>query len=204
MNPVRAGLATILISLRRPPARASISAHSAAVRWSFHSSARRITRLSLVEKDRAVHLARQTDRGHVGRSQLGLFDHGPNGRGRGPPPIVGILLAPGGLGVIDRDKSSVALARIVPDSSMARVFVPEVPMSMPRKWLMEVVPRRAWTGSAMCFDRGEQAGPPQGARANSLVQRHRGGIVTRRSEGEQPACRRPRTCRLVSARITLR
>ena len=47
VKPVSAGFATISISFFRPPARFSISSHSAAVRWSFHNSARRTTLLFL-------------------------------------------------------------------------------------------------------------------------------------------------------------
>jgi len=50
VNPVMAGLATIWISLARPPTRSSISRHSAEVRWSFQRIARRITRSFLSRK----------------------------------------------------------------------------------------------------------------------------------------------------------
>ena len=50
VNPVSAGLATIWMSFLRPPARSSISAHSAEVRWSFQSNARRTTWFFLSRK----------------------------------------------------------------------------------------------------------------------------------------------------------
>ena len=43
VKPVKAGLATMRINALRPPARRSISSHSAAVRWSFQRIARRTT-----------------------------------------------------------------------------------------------------------------------------------------------------------------
>ncbi len=57
VKPVSAGLATIPISALRPPARRSISSHSAAVRWSFHKQGPPHDVSLLVEKHRAVHLA---------------------------------------------------------------------------------------------------------------------------------------------------
>ncbi len=84
------------------PSSVSISSHSAAVRWSFQSRARRITLVVFVEKHGAVHLARQPDRLDVGRLQLGLLDDGAHRSDRRPPPIVGILLAPQRLGMIGR------------------------------------------------------------------------------------------------------
>ena len=115
---------------RRPGC--SISSHSAAVRWSFHNRARRIDAVLLVEKHRAVHLARQADRLHVGRLELGLLHDGPDRLHRGLPPILRVLLAPQRLGMVARVGGQSPGPRILPRSLMASVLVPDVPMSMPR------------------------------------------------------------------------
>ena len=63
--------------------------------------ARRTTWPLLVQKHRAMHLARQADRLHVGRLELRPADDAADRSHGRPPPIVRVLLAPQRLGVID-------------------------------------------------------------------------------------------------------
>ncbi len=61
-----------------------------------------MTLVVLVEKDRAVHLAREADRANVGRFQLGFLHDGADGLHRGLPPIFRVLLAPERFGMVTR------------------------------------------------------------------------------------------------------
>ena len=70
VKPVSARFPVSAISRSRPT-RASISAHSAAVRWSFQRIAGRSDALGLVERDEAVHLAREADAGDLQRAERG-------------------------------------------------------------------------------------------------------------------------------------
>ena len=85
----------------------------------------------LVEKHRAVHLAREADRPHVGRLELRLLHDGADRLHRRLPPIVRVLLTPERFGMVARVRGH-RLAEDFARSLMASVLVPEVPMSMPR------------------------------------------------------------------------
>jgi hypothetical protein len=54
----------------------------------------------LVEKNRAVHLAREADRLDVSRFEFGFLDDRADGLDRGLPPVFRLLLAPQRLGVV--------------------------------------------------------------------------------------------------------
>ncbi len=86
----------------------------------------------LVEKHRAVHLAGEPDRLHVGRLELGLghrlADRARSWPATSRPGLARSRAAWGG----SRDRFPWPRPGSCPSSSMARVFVPEVPMSMPR------------------------------------------------------------------------
>ena len=130
MNPVRAGLATRRIRASRPPAFSSISRHSAAVRWSFHNKAGRMTRPSVSRKtEPCIWPLRPSPATSSGRNRPDprtcctvstVATHQSSGSCSDQP----------GRGW-SQGYSAVAEARIVPRSSMASVLVPEVPMSIP-------------------------------------------------------------------------
>ena len=113
VKPVRAGLATSLMSV----------AAAAGPLFDLGALGRRALivpenrpadhPVALVEEHRAMHLPREADRADVGRLELGPGHDGPHRGHRGPPPIVGVLLAPEGLGVIGRIK----FGRLGQDSS---------------------------------------------------------------------------------------
>ena len=87
VKPVSARFPVSSISRSRP-IRSSISAHSAAVRWSFQRIAGRSTRSERVEQDEPVHLPGQPDRGGVVRAHR---RERPLAR---PPPVLRVLLGP--------------------------------------------------------------------------------------------------------------
>ena len=92
VKPVSARLPVSSISRSRPT-RSSISAHSAAVRWSFQRIAGRSARVVRVERDEAVHLARVAERIACLPAEL------RQRRSARAPPVLWILLGPAGLGV---------------------------------------------------------------------------------------------------------
>ena len=131
MKPVRAGLATIRIRASRPPARSSISRHSAAVRWSFQSRAGRITSPPSSRKTEPCIWPLRPMPGDVVRLELA--------RRPGPGRTVSTVASHQSSGSCSdqpgrgwsQGYSADAEARIVPRSSIASVLVPDVPMSMP-------------------------------------------------------------------------
>ena len=130
MNPVSAGLATIRIRASRPPAACSISRHSSAVRWSFQSKAGRIT---------SPASSRKTEPCIWPLRPMPATSSGRNVPAASTRPTVSTVAVHQSSGSCSdqpgrgwsQGYSAVAEARIVPRSSMARVLVPEVPMSMP-------------------------------------------------------------------------
>ena len=131
MKPVSAGLATIRTNAARPPALFSISAHSAAVRWSFQSKAGRMTLPSPSRKTEpciwplrpipAMSSALNAALDSTSATVFFVASHQSSGSCSDQP----------GWGW-SHGYSADAEARIVPRSSMASVFVPDVPMSIPR------------------------------------------------------------------------
>ena len=141
VKPVSAGLATSWISFLRPPARSSISSHSACGPLVVPEQGVADDLAALVEKHRAVHLPREADRLHVGRLELGLLhDRLDRRHGRLPPIFRDPARSTAAAGN-SRDTSAAASARIAPCSLIASVLVPEVPISMPRNTPMIPTPR---------------------------------------------------------------
>ena len=100
MKPVRAGLATSLIRFARPPTRLSISAHSAAVRWSFQRIARRMTLLFLSRNTEPCIWPDSPIAFTSAGLSLALAIVLRTELDRGLPPVVGVLLAPERLGEV--------------------------------------------------------------------------------------------------------
>ena len=87
-----------------------------------------------IEEYRAVHLTAQADSPHVGSAELALRQDVADGLDRCLPPELKVLLDQPGRGWL-HGYSAVALARIVPRSSISTDLVPDVPTSMPRATL---------------------------------------------------------------------
>ena len=135
---------------RSSPTRASISAHSAPVRWSFQRIAGPQHLAVLAEHDEPVHLAREADR-PVGQPRA----HGLGGA----PPVLGILLGPARAAASRAGSASSALASTSPsgvdrdalDAGRADVDADERVTSLDLREL-DQVPERVAAGEARPAD----------------------------------------------------